>query len=146
MGGPADELSEGSVRRAANLAFERSSKRCGFKPMVAGADRHGSFVWEATKRNELTRSITVSLTPRGDDVVAESWATASDGERFTRREAGGPLLIEGRNLYKYITDGDDGLLRLVLSAAHKAGELKLEDLTESYSLAASAELPAPPTR
>lgn len=146
MGGPADELSEGSVRQAANLAFERTSMRYGFKPIVVGADRHGSFVWEATERNELTRSITVSLTPQGDDVVAEAWATASDGDRFTRREAGRPLLVAGQNLYKYITDEGNGFRRLVWSAAREAGELTPEDLTESYSLAASTEFPVPPTR
>lgn len=135
MGSPTDELTDGKLRGDVNSIVERASLRYGFIPIVFGADRHGSFVWEATRRDGTTRSITVSSTPQGNAVLAEAWATATDGSRFARRPSTTQLVNESA-FDSYVHDGNDGLRRLILRTADVANHLNDEDLSERYSVAA----------
>jgi len=145
MGRAADELTGGKLRAEVNSVFERSAMRYGFAPIVFGADRHGSYVWEASRQDDITRSITVSLAPQGEHVEAEAWATASSGGRFARREVRG-LLFDEMKLHGYVNDNKDGLRRLIVDAVVVASDLRDEDLNDLYSLTALTERPDGPGR
>jgi hypothetical protein len=135
MGRPVDELTEGTLRGEVSSIFETASLQYGFKPIVTGADRHGSFVWEATRRDELARTITVSFTPHNDTVLAQGWATASDGSRFARKSSKAWFVSESA-FDAYVNNGDGGLRGLIRWATDAANHLNEADLSEHYSVAA----------
>jgi hypothetical protein len=50
------------------------------------ADKHGFIEWSATRKDDITRYLTLDLIPQGDGVaVYECWAGADDDVRYTRR-------------------------------------------------------------
>lgn len=71
--------------------FLRHSVDNGFRTITTGADRHGSYVWEASRTREAVSSIvTLALTPyvgasERDYYLCEVWIAADDGHQFGRR-------------------------------------------------------------
>ncbi|MGD9893465.1 MAG: hypothetical protein AB7R89_04750 [Dehalococcoidia bacterium] len=127
------ELSTGgSVREELTRAFTTSSVRNAFKPVVMGADRHGTLVWEAAKNGNVQRFVTLSVTTMPTEAVFEAWAVASRGELFVRREVG-THSAEADRLFPY-THRKDGVIVLVERAFEVASDLNESELTESYSL------------
>jgi hypothetical protein len=57
MGSIEFELSRGgSVREELTRAFTMSNVRNAYKPIVMGADRHGTLAWEAAKNDTRSRA------------------------------------------------------------------------------------------
>ena len=60
--------SEDRVLELVDELFRNEVHRYAYEPVVLGADRHGSYVWEALKHGEPERHVTFSctLTPQSD--------------------------------------------------------------------------------
>ena len=65
-----------------------SLRKCGFKAIVTGADRHGSFIWAAARRDEIIQTITVRFTLYEDMVLAQAQAAAALGVHVARERHG----------------------------------------------------------
>lgn len=139
MGSPVWELAHGELRAKITSVFERAAKRYGYQSAFLGADRHGSFVWEATQQGDIVRSLTVSFTPEADSYMVDAWVAGSDGERFTREPTIKPMTLENDRVYRFIEDKEHGLWRIILDAAIAADTIQDHKLSESYSLAGMAE-------
>lgn len=136
MGSVADELMRGWLREKLGGAFEQSAAEAGYELLVDGADRHGSFIWEAGLRREgFSRSITVSVTPEHDATLVESWAAATDGVQFTRRKVTSRRLGE-EQFFAFAQR--HGLGAIVVGAASMAQSLSPDDLDEAYAFSAIA--------
>jgi len=120
--------------------IEITCQEHGFQPVVLGADRHGSLVWEAACTNGLNRYVTLSLThlPAAGSTepaksILETWVAADNRVHFIRREGETHILPSsvsyGRKSGRHINAG------MVVSTTRRAQALTSADLTESYSLA-----------
>jgi hypothetical protein len=64
--------------------FRWTCENAGFQVVVELGDRHGSWVWEGVKSNNLNRYVTLSVTSLPKGALYESWAVADNGQRFKR--------------------------------------------------------------
>ena len=127
------ELSRGgSIREELTRAFTTISVRNAFKPVVKGADRHGTLVWEAAQNGTMSRFVTLSVTPMPKEAIFDVWVVGSRGELFIRHEVG-TQSVEVERLYPFV-HRKGGVNDLVERAFAVARDLSENELSESYSL------------
>jgi hypothetical protein len=133
MGSIETELARGgSVRQELTRAFTTSSVSNDYKPVVMGADRHGTLVWEAAKNDIISRFVTLSVTPMPEEAIFEVWVVGSRGELFIRREVGSQS-VEVERLYPFV-HRKGGVNDLVERAFAVARDLNENELSDSYSI------------
>lgn len=106
------------------LRFREVCKERGLKVALTEADRHGSFIWECSRHDELTRLITLSLMPRDRSRTAYygvTWINVNDGRRYIRFQyPEEPFLLVVKRSAK--ADGDKHQILTVPDAAADGSE------------------------
>jgi hypothetical protein len=124
-----------SFKDAVSNVFAQRCKSFEFQVVTAGADKHGSYVWEATQtRYGLNRYVTLSFTPENEwsAVFEEIMFGADDGERYTSRTIPYGLVTiskDGEDLTGYITKDLPSHLREAMKSVQGFDK---DALTESY--------------
>jgi hypothetical protein len=137
MGAPFFELAEGNVRNEITFRFGLTAEGLGYQPTFLGADRHGSFIWEAARMDRFVRSLAVSFTPVKDSYLIDAWASGSDGERFAQSLPTPTLKVHSDEIYRFVRD-EAGLAAVIGGAANAADGIT--ELRDRYSLDEDADL------
>lgn len=97
-----------SFKNRVGDVFEQACQVSGFRAVTTGADKYGSYVWEAAKTaNNLNRYVTLSYTPEDGQVVLfeEILFGADDGQRYLSQAVPyGPVMLgqDAANVDAYI--------------------------------------------
>lgn len=106
----------------------------GYSVLQEGAERHGSWEWIASKRDQtrnLNRYVVLALTEDqpGLFYAAEGWAGADDGERFCRLLVKRDILVYPG----YFLENIEPINLIIRQTLERANFLTFDDLRETYT-------------